>query len=212
MVHLVDPQTLHDAIVAYGYWVVLVVVGLESAGLPLPGEATLVSAAIYAGSTGRLSIFWIIAAAATGAIIGDNIGYWIGRELGLPLLRRYGGRVGLDAAKLRLAQYLFDRHGGKIVFFGRFVAVLRVLAALLAGANRYAWDRFLAFNAAGGLCWAGLFGMGAYLFGRAVERVAGPIAILAGCAALVGVVVMVRFIRRHEARLQAEADRALGGS
>ena len=207
--HLIDPHALQSFIESYGYWAVLVIVSLESSGLPLPGEATLVSAAIYAGTTHGLRIEWIVVAAAAGAIIGDNIGFWVGRELGVPLLKRYGGRVGLDREKLKLAQYLFQKHGGKIIFFGRFVAVLRAFAALLAGANRYPWDRFLAFNAAGGIVWATLYGVGAYLFGRSIHKIAGPVGITLAIAAIVAIVLAWRFLKSHEAALQAEANRAI---
>ena len=207
--HLIDAHNLQPFIASYGYWAVLVIVALESSGLPLPGEATLVTAAIYAGTTHGLTIEWVVAAAATGAILGDNVGFWVGRELGVPLLKRYGGRVGLDRDKLRLAQYLFQKHGGKIIFFGRFIAVLRAFAALLAGANRYPWVRFLAFNAAGGIVWASLYGFGAYLFGRSIHKVVGPIGIALAVLAVAGGVFAWRFLKQHEAALQAEADRAI---
>jgi len=93
----------------------------------------------------------VIAAAASGAILGDNLGFWIGREGGYRLLRRYGRYIRLEERRLKLGQYLFMRHGGKVVFFGRFVAVLRAWAAFLAGTNRMRWPRFLLFNAAGGI-------------------------------------------------------------
>jgi membrane protein DedA with SNARE-associated domain len=119
---MVGPATL---IMKYGSLAVAGVVCLESMGLPLPGEAILIAAAIYAGKTGELSIFQVIAAASAGAIVGDNIGYWIGREIGFRLLVRYGAVVGLTEPRIKVGQYLFQRHGGKIVFFGRFVASLQ---------------------------------------------------------------------------------------
>src|ERR1700723_3441495 len=140
---------LHDFISTYGYFAVFVIVGLESAGVPMPGETALVSAAIFAGQ-GALDIKWVIACAAAAAILGDNAGYWVGREFGFPIVLKYGRYLRLDEPRLKLGQYLFQRQGGKIVFFGRFVGVLRAFAALLAGINRLAWPRFLGFNAAGG--------------------------------------------------------------
>src|SRR5437868_3688184 len=126
-------------------------------GIPAPGETALVSAAIFAATTHRLDIGMVVAAAATGAILGDNIGYRLGRRFGYALLTRYGRFARIDAGRIRLGRFLFDRHGGKVVFFGRFVAVLRALAALLAGINRMDWRRFLFFNATGGLVWAAVF-------------------------------------------------------
>src|SRR4051794_10950143 len=108
---------------------------LGSLGLPLPGEAALITASIYAGATHDLTLTGIIAAAVTGAVVGDNIGFWIGEKVGYRLLIRVGPSLGITPTKVKLGQYLFMRHGGKVVFFGRFVAVLRVLAAFLAGAN-----------------------------------------------------------------------------
>ncbi|HUZ66430.1 MAG TPA: DedA family protein [Beijerinckiaceae bacterium] len=195
---------------SYGYWLVFLVVAMESTGIPLPGETMLISAAIYAGQTHQLNIFLIVACAATAAILGDNCGYWIGREAGMPLLRRYGHYVGLDQNRLRLGQYVFMRHGGKIVFFGRFIAVLRALAAVLAGANGFAWPRFLLFNAAGGIGWAALFGFGGYAFGRAIHRIAGPLGLGLLVIALAAIAFGWVFMRRHEAELQARADAALG--
>jgi membrane protein DedA with SNARE-associated domain len=203
---------LSDLIAAHGYIVVATVVALESMGLPLPGEATLVTAAIYAATTHRLSIVFVVGAAALGAIVGDNIGFWIGHRFGHDLLVRYGRFVRIDARRMKLGQYLFARHGGKVVFFGRFVALLRAVAALLAGINRMPWDRFLFFNAAGGVVWASTFGSGAYILGKGFERVRGPLAVgslVIGVAAFAGT---AWFLRRHEAALLAEAERALPGT
>jgi membrane protein DedA with SNARE-associated domain len=199
-------------IAAYGYWAVFVLVGLESMGVPLPGETALVAAAVYAGTTHKLDIFGVIAAAAAGAVIGDNIGYEIGRWVGFPLLMRHGPRIGLDERRLKLGQYLFLRYGGMIVFFGRFVALLRTLAALLAGVNRMPWPRFFFFNAAGGVIWSSIFGFGGYVLGFSVHRISGPIGLGLLILALVAVVGGFVFLRRHEQALLAEAERALPGS
>ena len=127
----------------FGYWAVLAIVGLESIGIPLPGETTLISAALYAGATHNLQIVWVIAAAATGAIIGDNLGYLLGHWGGYRLLVRYGQYVGLDQRKVKVAHYLFARYGGSVVFFGRFTAILRTYAAFIAGTARMPWPSFL---------------------------------------------------------------------
>jgi membrane protein DedA with SNARE-associated domain len=132
-----------------------------SVGLPLPGEATLIAAAISAGTTQQLNIWLVIACASLGAILGDNLGFWIGRELGFRLLIRYGSYVGLTESRIKVGQYLFQLHGGKIVFFGRFFAVLRIWTALLAGVNQMAGPTFLLFNAGGAVLWAAVYGLGA---------------------------------------------------
>lgn len=202
------PATLVTLIETYGYWLVGGMIALESMGLPLPGETTLIAASLYAGNTQRLDILLVLLAGAAGAIIGDNIGFWIGREGGLRLLERYGMRIGLGPARLRLGRYLFRLHGGKVVFFGRFVAVLRALAGLLAGANRMDWRLFSAFNAAGGIIWVGLYGGGAYLLGDRITHVVGPIGFTALATAAVAAVLGFWALRRREAVWQAQADAA----
>ena len=203
-------HSLHGYLHAYGYLAIFVIVGLESAGVPMPGETALVAAAILAGQ-GKLHLWGVIAAAAAGAVFGDNCGYWIGREFGFPIAVRYGRYVRLDERRLKLGQYLFIRHGGKIVFFGRFVAFLRAFAAFLAGVNRFNWERFFFFNAAGGIVWATLYGAGGYLLGKTFEAYARPVGIAALAAAIVGFFVGGRFIRHHERALEEEAERALPG-
>lgn len=200
-----------NLVATHGYWVVAAVVALESTGVPAPGETVLVTAAIFAGTTHRLSIPLVIAAAALGAIAGDNAGYWIGRRIGYALLVRYGRFVRIDHARIRLGRFIFDRYGGEVVFFGRFIAVLRALAALFAGINRMPWWRFLFYNATGGILWATLFGLGGYFLGERLERLRGPMAIAGGTAALVACAIGIWWMRRHEAELQSRADRACSG-
>ena len=200
-----------DLVAAHGYWIVALIVALESTGIPVPGETTLVSAAIFAGTTHRLNIWLVIASAAAGAIAGDTLGFLIGRTFGHRFLITHGAKLRMDARRIKLGQYLFKRHGGKVVFFGRFVAVLRALAALLAGVNCMDWRRFLFFNATGGIVWAMMFGLGAYTLGEQLERLRRPAAILLTAAALVGAIAGFWFIRRHEAALEAEAERAIPG-
>ncbi len=195
----------------YGYWVVAVVVGLESMGLPLPGETTLVVAAILAARTHEASITLIVASAIVGAVVGDNVGYWLGREFGYRLLLRYGRYIMVTDARIKLGEYLFRLHGGKVVFFGRFIALLRALAAFLAGVNQMPWDRFLAFNVAGGVVWACCYGFGAYYFGREVERVGKSLGIVLIVLAVILVVAATVFLRRHEAELVARAEREVPG-
>jgi membrane protein DedA with SNARE-associated domain len=195
----------------YGYWAVLVAVGLESLGIPLPGETTLVAAAIYAGATHRLSIELVLLASMAGAILGDNAGYVIGHWGGYRLLVRYGRYVRLDEGRIKLARYLFLRHGGKVVFFGRFVSVLRTYAAFLAGTTRMPWARFFVFNAAGGILWSLVYGIGAYLLGGELNRLTGPVEVAAGIAAAAVIVAALVFVSRNEKRLVAEAERALPG-
>jgi membrane protein DedA with SNARE-associated domain len=195
----------------YGYLAVFAIIGLESFGIPLPGETTLIAAAIYAGATHRLSIVGIILAAIAGAILGDNLGYLIGHQGGYRLLVRYGRYIRFNEPRIKLARYLFMRFGGQVVFFGRFVAVLRAYAAFLAGTSRMRWRTFLLFNAAGGVVWASVYGTAAYFLGASIQRISGPLGIgfaIAGSAAIVAGAI---FVRREEGRLTIEAEKALPG-
>lgn len=195
----------------FGPWAVFFLVALESSGIPLPGETILVAAAVLAGRSQDGSIGEIVALAAAGAIVGDNIGFWVGREFGLRLLLAHGKKIGLDEDRLRLGQYLFKRYGGAIVFCGRFVAVLRAFAAVLAGANKLPPLRFFLFNAAGGIAWACIFGLGGYLLGADFHRIAGPFGLAALALALAGFFVFSHYLRQHEASLIEEARAALPG-
>ncbi|HYW27227.1 MAG TPA: DedA family protein [Terriglobales bacterium] len=202
---------LTGLLATYGYWAVLVIVGLESLGIPLPGETILIAASVYAGATHRLSIALVILAATAGAILGDNIGYAIGHWGGYRILLRYGRYVRLNEARVKLGRYIFLRHGGKVVFFGRFVSVLRTYAAFLAGTLRMPWWRFFAFNATGGILWALLYGIGAYLLGQELSRLTVRADLAVGIAAGVVVVAFLVFLARNERRLEEEAERALPG-
>ena len=206
----VSADLLHHLIATYGYVAVAAIIALESMGVPVPGETVLVIASLIA-SRHHLNIGGVIAAAAAGAMAGDNIGYWVGREFGYRLLLRYGSYLGLTTRRIKLGQYLFMRHGGKVVFFGRFVAVLRVLAAFLAGMNRMDWRTFLYANAAGAVVWSCTVGIAAYTLGRAVLHVTGPLGISLLALAALTLVGGVLFLRRHEAELEEKAEKALPG-
>ncbi|MCT2280925.1 DedA family protein [Micromonospora chalcea] len=180
-----------------------VVIGVESMGIPLPGEIVLVSAALLA-ATGAVGPEWVAAAAATGAILGDSVGYAVGRRGGRPLLERLGRRFPkhLGPAHLARAELSFARHGVWAVFFGRFVALLRILAGPLAGALRVPYRRFLIANAAGGLVWA--FGTTYLLFylGQAAEHWLKDISWAGLVLAVLAGVVSTAWLRRRAKRLQ----------
>jgi membrane protein DedA with SNARE-associated domain len=133
----------------YGLVTVATIVGLECIGVPLPGETALLAAAIYAGTKHDLNIVAVILTAAGAATIGRMIGYVLGHEFGYWLLLRYGNYVGMTPSRIKLGQYLFMRHGGKIVFIAQFVPVLRTFAGIFAGANVMPWRDFLIANVAG---------------------------------------------------------------
>jgi membrane protein DedA with SNARE-associated domain len=208
---LIGHGQLEQWLMDWGYLAVFLVVGIESIGIPLPGETMLIAASLYAGSTHNLSIVLIVLVAAAGAIVGDNIGYWVGRHGGWPLLKRYGHRVGIDERRLKLGRYLFLRHGGKVVFFGRFISILRTYAAALAGANHMPFPRFFSFNASGGVIWASIYGFGYYFAAHLLEKLDTPVTVAFIAVGVAVVVGMFVFIRRNVDEWEDRAERALPG-
>lgn len=193
---------------SYGYYAVFTLIALESMGIPLPGETALISAALYAGTTHHLNVAVLAAVATCAAVIGDNAGYWIGRTGGYRLAERYGRYVRLDRAKLKVGRYLFARHGVKVVFFGRFIAVLRTFAAFFAGVSKMRWPGFVAANAAGGLLWASFYTFGAYALGNAASSVGSTITIAGYAVASVLTVTSIIVVRRSMRRLEQRAEEA----
>lgn len=198
---------LQQLLASYGYLAVALVVMAEGAGIPFPGETLLLLAAAYAGA-GNLWLPGVILAAAGGAIAGDNLGYWIGRRGGAALLARYGSVLHLSPRHLERAERFFARHGAKTVLFARFIAVLRTVCSLLAGANRMPYRRFVAFNAAGGTLWAVTVGLAGAAFGSQwprLEHWVGRAGLL--FALILSLVVLAllawRWAVRHEERLRA---------
>ncbi|MEO8084091.1 MAG: bifunctional DedA family/phosphatase PAP2 family protein [Ardenticatenales bacterium] len=191
----------------YGYATVALGVLIESVGIPLPGETILLVAAAYAGA-GHLSVRWVIVAAAVGAIVGDTIGYELGHHGGRRLLERYGRFVRLNERHLARAEGFFARYGDKTVFFGRFISILRMFSAFLAGVYRMPYRRFLAYNAAGGILWALTFGLLGAAFGTQwplVERWAGRAGLLiVGLLLVVALAAVIgRWAVQHESELEA---------
>jgi len=185
--------TISGLVASYGYVVLFFLVGLESLGIPVPGETVLVTAAAFA-ALGHLSIYAVVATAVAAAIIGDNGGYWIGRTGGIALVRRYGRFIHLNQSHLERSRRFFERHGPKTVFIGRFIALLRTWAAVLAGAAHMPYRTFLVYNALGAVCWSVMVGTLGYVFGRnlpQLERYLGQ-ASLAGVL-LVALVVGLAF-------------------
>jgi membrane protein DedA with SNARE-associated domain len=186
----------------YGLWFLFGIVCLESAGLWLPGETALIAAGVYA-SKGHLSIVAVIAIAAAAAIIGDNIGYWLGREGGRRLIERYPWLKRQTDRVMPAAERFFERHGGKAVFFARFFGGVRVTGAWLAGITRMSWWRFLFWNTLGGVVWAVGVGLVSYYAGRAAADAIARYGAYGGIA--IGVVVVLLIAALHLVRRRAEA-------
>jgi membrane protein DedA with SNARE-associated domain len=196
----------------YGYAAVFVFVAIESLGVPLPGETALIAAATYAGfHPHKLSIALVFAVGALAAILGDTAGYWIGNKGGYRLLYRYGHYVRLDESKIKVAHYLFDRRGGAVVFFGRFVSVLRTYAAFLAGTTQMRYRRFLFFNASGGVIWAAMYAFLAYYAGSFLSSASTPFEIGFACFAVVVIVTGILLMRRRMSVLVERAEAAYPG-
>jgi len=183
----------------YGLLFLFGIVSLESAGLWLPGETALIAAGVYA-SNGHLSIAGVIAVAAVAAIVGDNAGYWLGREGGRRLLQRYALLRRFTDRALPPAERFFERHGGKAVFLARFFGGVRVTGAWMAGITRMSWWRFLFWNAAGGIVWAIAVGLVAFYVGKAaadaLARYGIYAAIVAGIMLVLAIAVLHIWRRR----------------
>ncbi len=215
---LISLDTLRNALSTLGYPAVALFIMIESSGIPFPGETMLLLASFYAAVDQRLQIPLVIACAALGAIIGDNIGYTVGRTGGYALVRRFGRYVFLKEEHLERAERFFAKHGDKTVFFGRFIAVLRAWAAFLAGVNRMRWLAFLIYNAAGGIVWATVYGCLGFFAGRVfhdnfgeVEHLAGTISWVGAGLIVAGIVaayVFFRLRRRHRAQEKAVQEKA----
>ena len=197
---------MKELIHQYGAWIVFTLVFLESIGLPLPGEAILVSAAIFAGTTQDISIALVLLSAVLGAIFGSIIGFWIGDRYGYPLLLRYGSYIGLTETRIKIAQYLFRRQGTVVVLIARFVAVLRSVIGFIAGANRMPFANFVVANSAGAVAWALFYGLGAYY-----QEFARPFAMALAVVGAVVVISMILLWRRKEQELAAAAERDIPG-
>jgi membrane protein DedA with SNARE-associated domain len=172
--------------------------------VPVPGETALITAAVLA-SQDHLRIEFVIAIAAAAAIVGDNIGYLLGARLGRRFLERPGWFHERRLTALRRGDNLFRNHGGKAVFLGRWIAVLRIWAAWLAGMSDMPWRSFLLWNALGGIAWAACFGLLGYFGGEAAAHVVARIGIGAAVAIGVGFVVGYGAVRLRRRR-SAEAD------
>jgi membrane protein DedA with SNARE-associated domain len=209
------PSWLQNGIDTYGYWVVFLAVALESTGIPFPGETTLVAASVYASTNHTLNIVLVIAAAAAGAILGDNAGYTVGKYGGFPVLQRLLRLLHVGEDKQVYTQRFFEKHGDKAVFFGRFLAVLRAWAAFLAGANHMRRRTFFIWNAAGGILWATIYGLLGYILGNNLPLLGrilkglGIFGFVALGAVIVALIVAwyIRHRRQHEAIHRVAAER-----
>jgi membrane protein DedA with SNARE-associated domain len=215
-------ENITHLVTTFGYVIVAMLILLECAGFPLPGETALLVAAGFAGA-GKLSIAAVIIIAASAAIFGDAGGYWLGRLLGRGFVERWGKYVGLNEKKMKFLEGFFIKHGPPTVFFGRFISILRTYSALFAGISKMPYITFTIFNALGGMLWATVFGIIGYVFGQNLDEVENLIRIF-GWGALLGAGLIGAgwYLRRwasstaasetHQPGLRGSFTRLLSGS
>ena len=206
MEHLV--AGLEHFVSDYGVVAVFVILTLEALGAPVPGETLLIFASVLVGR-GDMSLPKLLILAWAGSVLGDNIGYWIGRKLGRAAVSRYGAKIGLDAARFDAIEGVFARYGGATVAFARFFNVLRQLNGIVAGTLGMDWWRFLLFNAAGAALWVGLWVLGAFYFSEHISditRAARHLGIAGGILAAVVLIGGLVFLWRRLHRGRSPTD------
>ncbi|TPW26457.1 DedA family protein [Pararhizobium mangrovi] len=187
----------------YGPIALFVCMTLETLGLPLPGESALIAAAAAAGAS-EINIVWVAIAGFAGAVLGDNIGYLIGRHIGRRVIVSYGSKIGITDERYKRAEGKIERHGFWIVIVSRFVVLLRQLNGLVAGSAGMPWPKFLLANVIGAVLWVGAWCTAAYFLGRAADRLPALlhsvkwISIVAIPIVILGVIALFYFDRRRE--------------
>jgi membrane protein DedA with SNARE-associated domain len=184
------------------------IIGLESMGIPSPGETALVAAAVLA-SQGKLQIWLVLVIGISSAIIGDNIGYWLGRKVGREVLEAPGPFHRRRKLLIGAGDRFFEKHGGKAVLLARWVALIRVAAAWLAGINHMPVKHFIFWNALGGITWGLTFGLVGYYGGHAAAHVLGQVGLVGAVVLvvmIVGGLILLRRRERREARAALESD------
>jgi len=197
---------MNHYLASYGLWALFLLIAMESSGIPVPGEAALIAAAVLA-SRHTMVIWQVVVVAALAAIIGDNIGYWIGRKGGRAVILRWRFTRAAAERALPPSERFFKRHGAKTVFFARFVTGLRVTAAWMAGITHMRWRTFLAWNALGGVLWAFGYGLLAFFFGKALVNAISTYGLYAGIVVVVVAAVGIGgFHYWKRRRLQTDGD------
>jgi len=188
----------------YGLIIVFITVGLETTGVPLPGETAIVAAGVLA-SQGHFSIWSVVVVACAAAIIGDNIGYWLGRKLGRGFLQRYGVVRRFSERVLPPAERFFRRHGGKSIFLARWFSGFRIAGAWIAGFAHMPWWRFFIWNALGGIAWATTVSLVSYYAGHAAADAIGRYGLIGGAVLAALVVVAVAALHVWRRRVVEES-------
>ena len=203
---------INHVIGSWGYYAVFGMLAAEGFGLFfVPGETTLLAAALVAGATHHLGIVFVLLAGYAGALLGDNFAYLVGHRYGFGLIRRYGPYVRLNQKRIKFVQVLYLRYGMPIVFVGRFIMLLRSWESFLAGANRMPWRRFAPVNAAASLVWVCVWGLGAYALGEAGMAVLKTVGLALLGIFCIAAVAAGLYFRLHQNAMEAWAEAALPG-
>lgn len=198
-------QLLQGYFGRHGYWTVAVVLLLENAGVPVPGETVLLLAGFLTFSQHHFRLPWVIAVGVAAATFGDNLGYAIGSYGGRPLLNRYRQFFHIAPAQIAQGERLFEKHGPVTVFFARFLFGMRIITGPLAGVLRMPWKKFALFNFLGALAWVTVVACAGYLFGRqwqGLVRWVGDVDIL--IAVIVGLIIVAVVWRARRSQTQAQ--------
>jgi membrane-associated protein len=185
---------------AYGYWTLVVILLLENAGLPVPGETTLLFASFLAYSERELHLGYIILFGTLACTIGDNLGYWVGYRGGRPLLDRYQRFFHIRPKTIARGERLFDRYGPATIFFARFLFGMRIIAGPLAGVLRMPWKRFVLYNFLGAGVWVTVIATLGYLFGSQWERLTKLLRNFSYVGIAAVVLILLLLWRRHRTR------------
>ncbi|KAA0972468.1 DedA family protein [Aureimonas fodinaquatilis] len=186
---------------AYGAIVIFVIIFFESTGVPLPGESLLIAAGLLAAQ-GQLDIVTVFLAAWAGGVLGDNLGYVVGRVVGRPIISRYGQKIGLTEPRFAAVEKQFLRYGAWVVVFARFFVVLRQLNGIVAGITGMHWLRFFLANASGALLWAGFWTLASYYFGAKFEHYLHfgrhTVFVAGAAAAAIALFLLIRHVRQKK--------------
>ncbi len=196
----------------YGYYGVFFMIFLESVGIPVPGEITLVAAGIYASTNPSTSPYLIVIASILGGGLGSVVGYIIGSSGGFRLVRKYGKRIGLNDERLKVGHYVFNKRGLVVVIAGRFVSVLRAFLGIFAGINKMNFKKFIVANFVGAVLWSLFYGIGSYKLGATINKVSSVMTYILVPVAVIAIVGAIIFIKKNESKLIKRAEEAYPGS
>ena len=203
-------HTVRHLLSSWGYWALLIGLFGESVGLPLPGEALLMFASFLTHKQSGLRIYWVIPIGIVAAVLGDNLGYWLGRHFGQTFIRWAKKLLRLDDEDIETAKHLIATHGGRTIFFSRFVFGLRTIAGPMAGSLDMRWRRFFKFNLLGAASWATTIAFTGYAFANAFNTLLGYIEkaswAIAGGLLLTGYLIWRRQKRRYQEHAEARGS------